>query len=188
ADIPGENVISSIKSDQPILVPLGGEIQHHAEGLALLAAPDPGALHAARGRLTVRTTPLEPVFDPEVSTHTFASYHIESGQVEAALAAADVVLEGESRVAHQEQLYIENNAIIAVPSEDGGVTVHGSLQCPYYIHSALKRGLAMHDLQARVVQSETGGGFGGKEEYPSMIGLHAALLAGVAGRPVRMIY
>src|SRR6478735_5084143 len=188
ADIPGENVISSIKSDQPILVPLGGEIQHHAEGLALLAAPDRGTLHAARRRLTVRTTPLEPVFDPEVSTHTFASYHIESGQVEAALAAADVVLEGEYRVGHQEQLYIENNAMIAVPTEGGGVTVTGSLQCPYYLHTALKRGLGLDDDAARVVQAETGGGFGGKEEFPSVIGLHAALLARKAQRPVRMIY
>ena len=42
--------------------------------------------------------------------------------------------------------------------------------------------------QAQVVQAETGGGFGGKEEFPSVIGLHAALLAGKAGRPVRMIY
>jgi CO/xanthine dehydrogenase Mo-binding subunit len=78
--------------------------------------------------------------------------------------------------------------MIAVPSEDGGVTVHGSLQCPYYVHTALQRGLAIDGEQARVVQAETGGGFGGKEEYPSMIGLHAALLATKAGRPVRMIY
>ena len=75
-----------------------------------------------------------------------------------------------------------------MPSDGGGVTVHGSLQCPYYVHAALKRGLAMDDRQARVVQAETGGGFGGKEEYPSVISLHAALLAGKAGRAVRMIY
>ena len=48
------------------------------------------------------------------------------------------------------------------------MTVHGSLQCPYYVHTALKRGLAIDDRQARVVQAETGGGFGGKEEYPSI--------------------
>ncbi len=118
----------------------------------------------------------------------FAAYELAAGDLDAAFAAADLILEGEYRVGHQEQLYIENNAMIAVPSEDGGVTVHGSLQCPYYVHSALKRGLAMDDVQARVVQAETGGGFGGKEEYPSIIALHAALLAGKAGRPVRMIY
>ena len=94
-----------------------------------------------------------------------------------------MILEGEYRVGHQEQLYIENNAMIAVPGEDGGVTVPGSLQCPYYVHKALKRALRIDDRQARVVQAETGGGFGGKEEYPSMIALHAALLARKASGP-----
>ncbi|MGH2417529.1 MAG: xanthine dehydrogenase family protein molybdopterin-binding subunit, partial [Candidatus Limnocylindria bacterium] len=85
-------------------------------------------------------------------------------------------------------LYIENQAMIAVPRADGGVTVHGSLQCPYYIHKAMKRALDMGDELAVVVQAETGGGFGGKEEYPSVIALHAALLALKCHKPVRMIY
>nr|MBA3235336.1 xanthine dehydrogenase family protein [Chloroflexota bacterium] len=188
ADIPGDNVVSSIKADQPILVPLDGEIQHHAEPLALLAAPDRATLRAARHALTVRTEALPAVFDPLESNHVFAAYEIGSGDPDGAFATADTIIEGEYRVGHQEQLYIENNAMIAVPSEGGGVDVHGSLQCPYYVHTALKRGLAMDDRQARVIQAETGGGFGGKEEYPSIIALHASLLAGKAGRPVRMIY
>jgi CO/xanthine dehydrogenase Mo-binding subunit len=188
ADIPGDNVVSSIKADQPILVPLSGEIQHHAEPLALLAAADRATLRAARHAVRVRTEPLPPVFDPLLADHLFAEYELASGDPDAAFAAADLVLEGEYRVGHQEQLYIENNAMIAVPSADGGVTVHGSLQCPYYVHTALKRGLGLDDRQARVIQAETGGGFGGKEEFPSVIALHAALLAGKAGRPVRMIY
>jgi CO/xanthine dehydrogenase Mo-binding subunit len=189
ADIPGENIVSSIKSDQPILVPIGGEIQHHAEPLALIAAPDKATLREARRRAKPRTTKLPGVFDPLASNHVFAQYTIEAGSdIEAALASADVVLEGEYRVGHQEQLYIENNAMIAVPTEGGGVTVTGSLQCPYYLHAALKRGLGLDDRAARVVQAETGGGFGGKEEFPSVIGLHAALLARKAQKPVRMIY
>ncbi len=188
ADIPGDNIVSSIKADQPILVAVGGEIQHHAEPLALLAAPDRGTLRAARRAVTVRTEKLPAIFDPLESDHVFAAYDLGAGDPDAAFAAADFVLEGEYRVGHQEQLYIENNAMIAVPSDDGGVTVHGSLQCPYYVHTALKRGLGIDDAQARVVQAETGGGFGGKEEFPSVIALHAALLAGKAGRPVRMVY
>jgi CO/xanthine dehydrogenase Mo-binding subunit len=187
-DIPGDNVVSSIKEDQPILVPVGGEIQHHAEPLALIAAPDRATLREARRRIEPRTTGLPAVFDPERSEHTFASYAIETGDVDVAFARADVILEGEYRVGHQEQLYIENNAMIAEPTEGGGVTVTGSLQCPYYLHGALKRGLGLSDDAARVVQAETGGGFGGKEEFPSVIGLHAALLAHKAQRPVRMIY
>jgi CO/xanthine dehydrogenase Mo-binding subunit len=187
-DIPGDNIVSLISDDQPVLVPIGGEIQHHAEPLILLAAADREQLRAARRGVKIRTEPLAAVFDPLVSEHVFAHYEIDAGDVTAGLAAADFVLEGTYRVGHQEQLYIENNAMIAVPREDGGVEVHGSLQCPYYIHKALKRSLRLNDEQARVVQAETGGGFGGKEEYPSIIALHAALLARKCGKPVRMIY
>ncbi|HXI80414.1 MAG TPA: xanthine dehydrogenase family protein molybdopterin-binding subunit, partial [Verrucomicrobiae bacterium] len=188
SDIPGDNIVSLISDDQPVLVPVGGEIQHHAEPLILLAAADRETLRRARRAIAIRTTPIAPVFDPLASDHVFAHYEIATGDLDAGFAAADLVLEGEYRVGHQEQLYIENNAMIAVPREDGGVAVHGSLQCPYYIHKALKRSLRLDDAQARVVQAETGGGFGGKEEYPSIVALHAALLARKTGKPVRMIY
>ncbi len=188
ADIPGDNVVSLISDDQPVLVPVGGEIQHHAEPLALLAAADRATLRAASHAIRPRTERLVPVFDPLASEHVFAHYEIGAGDVERGFAEAELVLEGTYRVGHQEQLYIENNAMIAVPRDDGGVTVHGSLQCPYYVHKALKRSLRLSDAQARVVQAETGGGFGGKEEYPSILAIHAALLARRCGRRVRMIY
>jgi CO/xanthine dehydrogenase Mo-binding subunit len=188
ADIPGENIVSLISDDQPILVPVGGEIQHHAEPLALIAAPDRATLRAAKTHVHPRTEKLEALFDPTESDHVFAHYELAKGDLDAGFAEADLILEGTYRVGHQEQLYIENNAMIGVPREDGGVTVHGSLQCPYYVHKALKRALQLTDTQAHVVQAETGGGFGGKEEYPSIIGLHAALLALKCRKPVRMIY
>ena len=188
ADIPGDNIVSLIKDDQPMLVPVGGEIRHHAEPVALLAAPDRETLRQLKGRIRLVTEPLPSVFDPELSDHVFAQYDVSRGDLEAGFRAADVILEGEYRVGHQEQLYIENQAMIAVPGEDGGVVIHGSMQCPYYVHKALKRALRMSSVQARVIQEETGGGFGGKEEYPSMLALHASLLALKARRPVRMIY
>ncbi len=185
-DIPGVNVVASIQEDQPALVI--DEIRHHAEPVALIAAPDRGTLREARRHVSLKTEPLPPVFDPLEATQVFATYEIGSGDVEAALAAAGVVIEGEYRVGHQEQLYIENNAMIAVPGSDGGITIHGSMQCPYYVHTALKRALDLDDVHTVVIQEETGGGFGGKEEYPSMIAIHAALLAQRVGKPVRMIY
>ena len=187
-DIPGENVVSLIDDDQPVLVPLGGEIRHQAEPCVLIAAPDRATLHAAKRHVKLRTERLPAVFDPLKSDQEFAHYTVESGDAAAAMATAELVIEGTYRVGHQEQLYIENQAMIAVPREDGGVTVHGSLQCPYYVHKAMKRALDMGDELAVVVQAETGGGFGGKEEYPSVLAVHASLLALKCHKPVRMIY
>ena len=187
-DIPGDNIVSLIDEDQPVLVPVGGEIRHQAEPCALIAAPDRATLRAARRHISLRTERLPATFDPLKSDQEFAHYTVENGDAAAGMATAALVIEGTYRVGHQEQLYIENQAMIAVPRDDGGVTVHGSLQCPYYIHKAMKRALAMGDELAVVVQAETGGGFGGKEEYPSIIAVHAALLALKCSKPVRMIY
>jgi len=68
------------------------------------------------------------------------------------------------------------------------MTILGSMQCPYYVHRAVKQLLNLTDEQTVVIQTTTGGGFGGKEEYPSMIAGHAALLAHKSGRPVKLIY
>ncbi len=113
---------------------------------------------------------------------------MEKGDVDGVWEKADYIVEGEYRTGAQEQLYIENNGMIASFDAQQGITVWGSLQCPYYVHKAL---MALCNLPAdkvRVVQMETGGAFGGKEEYPSMIAAHAALLAIKSGRPVKIIY
>ena len=186
ADIPGENVVHLIHDDQPALV--ADEIRHHAEAVALVAAPDPATARAARAAIHLRTEPLPPVLDLLAAEEAFARYEITKGDLEAGFAEADRIVDGTYRVGPQEHIYIEPQAMIAALEADGGITVTGSLQCPYYIHAALARALALPVDKVRVVQAETGGGFGGKEEYPSMLAVHAALLARAAGRPVRMTY
>ncbi len=72
--------------------------------------------------------------------------------------------------------------------DESGVHATGSLQCPFYVHKAFLKTFAEEPSRIHITQAVTGGGFGGKEEYPSIIALHAALLAKKSGRPVRMIY
>ena len=184
-DVPGRNTIALIELDQPCLAER--EIRHFAEPIVLLAHADREKLIAAESRITIDYRSLDPVFDPELSDLCFKEIDITRGDVARGLAEADVVVEGQYRVGLQEQLYIEPNGVIAVP-ENGGITVYGSLQCPYYVHRALRVLLDLPEDRVRVVQTETGGGFGGKEEYPSMIAGHAAILALKARRPVKLVY
>jgi CO/xanthine dehydrogenase Mo-binding subunit len=181
-DVPHRNVVALIEDDQPFLVER--EVRHLAEPILLLAHADRERLLAARVEIEYDQEP--PLFDPERSDQIFKAISIVKGDGAAALAGADLVIEGAYRTGHQEHVYIEPNGVVAVP-EDGGVTVHGSIQCPFYVVKAVKCLLGdRHPL--RVIQTETGGGFGGKEEYPSMLAGHAALLALKSGRPVKMIY
>ncbi len=186
-DIPGENVQALIVDDQPVLA--RDVVRHVGEPLLLVAAPDAPTLEAALAAIRPRIDPLPPVFDAELSTVVLKAIGIDKGDVDAVFAAAREVHEATYRTESQEQLYIEPQGCIAWPPEtDGTVTVRGSLQCPHYVQKALVRCLGIPADKARVIQMETGGGFGGKEEYPSVIACHAALLARAAGRPVRMIY
>ena len=183
-DIPGRNFVALIEEDQPCLAEK--TVRHVAEPIVLLAHEDRETLAQAVVRIDYRAT--APNYDPARSTQSFKNISIDKGDIERGLAEADLVVEGEYRVGHQEQLYVEPNGVIAVPDGSRQITVYGSMQCPYYVHRALKVLLGFSDEQVRVVQTETGGGFGGKEEYPSMIAGHAALLALKSGRPVKLVY
>jgi CO/xanthine dehydrogenase Mo-binding subunit len=182
-DVPGRNIVALIDDDQPSLAET--RVRHIAEPIQLIAHTDRAKLATAEVTITYNETP--PTLDPERSDISFKSISIDKGQIDTGLAQADLIVEGEYHAGHQEQLYIEPNGVVAIP-EDGGVTLYGSLQCPYYVHRALTVLLGLPADKVRVVQTETGGGFGGKEEYPSMIAGHAALVALKSGRPAKLIY
>jgi len=183
-DVPGRNRILHVTDDQPCLVER--EVRHQAEPVLLLAHADREALLRAEVRLDYERR--EPVLDPLRSGQVHKHVLIQCGNLERGFRSADLVVEGEYRTGAQEHAYIETNGVIAVPEADGGVTVYGSLQCPYYVHHALTVLLALPAEKVRVVATEQGGGFGGKEDYPSVIAGHAALLALKARRPVKLVY
>ena len=171
-DIPGENVVALIEDDQPALA--ADLVRHAEEPILLLAHEDPERAEEGVRHVRVDVEPLAAALTVQEALalkvrlygedNVFKRFHVERGDVEAALARADVVVEGEYRVPHQEQLYIENNGMVAHFEPDGTLVVRGSLQCPFYVHKALKRVFALPDDKVRVIQTVTGGGFGGKEE------------------------
>ncbi len=185
-DIPGDNVVTLFEDDQPVLA--HDEVRHPTEPVALVAAPDKDLLADALAHVEVVLEPLEPVFDPLESEVELCTIDLVKGDVEAGLSAADLVVDNEYRTGAQEQMYLEPQGMLAVPADDGGIRVLGSLQCPYFVHRAVKRALDLPDERVEIVQTVTGGAFGGKEEYPSILACHAALLARKAGRPVKVVY
>src|SRR5471032_2571697 len=110
-DIPGPNIIALIEDDQPCLAERS--IRHFAEPILLLAHEDREVLLAADVQIDYREA--APVYDPAASATVFKKISIEKGRVDEGFALADVIVEGEYRMGHQEQLYIEPNGVIAVP-------------------------------------------------------------------------
>jgi CO/xanthine dehydrogenase Mo-binding subunit len=195
-DILGKNCIALIGDDQPCLA--SDTINHPEEPVLLLAHPDRHALRKAVDAVSIECDPLPAIFTMEESErgteiiwgadNVFKTYLIQKGNVDEVWSKADYIVEGEYSTGAQEQLYIENNGMIAAYDAQQGITVWGSLQCPYYVHKALMALCELPAEKVRVVQMETGGAFGGKEDYPSMIAAHAALLAIKSGKPVKIVY
>ncbi|HXI61124.1 MAG TPA: xanthine dehydrogenase family protein molybdopterin-binding subunit, partial [Pyrinomonadaceae bacterium] len=195
-DIPGENYVALILNDQPYLA--DEIVNHPEEPIVLLAHPDRYLLEEARRHVRIEYEEMPAVFSLQDSLakkeiiwgedNVFKKFLVDKGNVDDAWAKADFIVEGEYETGAQEQLYIENNGAIAIANPDDGVTVWGSMQCPYYVHKALIKLFGLPEEKIRVIQTETGGGFGGKEEYPSLIAGHAALLSWKSGKPVKMIY
>lgn len=196
SDIPGRNVVALIEDDQPLLAE--NEIRHAMEPILLIAHPSRARAYEALRHVRVDVTPFAPVLTIDESLacsrvihgrdNVMTSLCIEKGDVARALSTAHTVVEGTYTVPHQEQVYIENNGMAAWVDEDGRVVVAGSMQCPYYVQKALREALGRPDEGIRVIQTTTGGGFGGKEEYPNILAGHAALLAIASKHPVKMIY
>ena len=196
ADIPGENRIQMIVADQPCLA--DGQVNHCEEAILLIAHPDKRKVREAVNAIHIEFDVLPPVFTIEESEkrqtiiwgedNCFKSFQLEKGDVDSVWSVATHVVEGEYRTGAQEHLYIENNGVIAEYSIENGVTVWGSLQCPFYVHRSLLAVFNLPPERVRVIQTETGGAFGGKEDYPSVIASHAALLAMKCGHPVKLVY
>jgi CO/xanthine dehydrogenase Mo-binding subunit len=202
ADIPGKNVIALIEDDQPALVAIGEPVMHVDEAIALVAAPTKTLAMAAAKAVKPRIRALPAVFTVEDSlaakqklygdNNVFKQFlirkgHASDGEFEAALAKAAQVIEGTYYTSPQEQMYIEPQAMMA-EWQDGRCYIVGSMQCPYYVHKAMKPLLGCDADGVVITQSVTGGGFGGKEEYPSMLAAHVALLAHKAKRAVKIVY
>lgn len=194
-DIPGPNEVFLIERDQPVLA--SDYTRHMHEPVVLIAHPDREMCRRAVADVQIIIDQEPPALDyrlpasPEQiqrnNDNLLKVLKIEKGNTERALEQATHVVEGLYETGAQEHVYIENQGMMAWV-EDGVVVTKGSMQCPYYVVNALKHALNRDESQVRVIQTPTGGGFGGKEDYPSNLALHAALLALKANRPVKIVY
>ena len=188
-EIPGRNIIPMVQSDWPVLAQ--DFVRHVGEGVAVVAADTREALAEGLAAVQVEYEPLPALLDMEealAAGEVMARYKVRRGEASVALTRSDlIVVEGTYHTPYQEHAYIEPNGIIAAPDGAGGVVVHGSMQCPFYVQKGVASALGVDLNRVRIVQTVTGGGFGGKEDAPSAPGAQAALLAMATGRPVRLI-
>lgn len=196
-DIPGENQVGVIDADQPLL-PFD-RIRYEGDAVAIVVAETSALARDAADAVSVDLTELPGVFDaveamePDAplvheNGNVFLHNKVRKGDVDAGFDAADIIVEREFRTHHQEHCYLEPLAALAVPEDNGSMTIYGTMQCPFYVQKAVARVLGLPLASVRVIQTVTGGGFGGKEDAPSEICACAALAAWKTGSAVKLVY
>jgi len=200
SDVAGENIVPVIHRDMPVLA--DGRVRYVGEPIALVAAETRAAAENAAARVRIAYEDVPAVFDPlqarapgapQVALlhaaeegNVFDHMVIRKGDIAQGFAQADIVVEGEYEVGYQEHAYLEPQGVIAVP-EDGGMTVYGTLQCPFYVQNAVANVLGLSLARVRIVQTATGGAFGGKEDVPSHLAAMAAVAAWKLRRPAKLV-
>ncbi len=194
AQIPGANLVGVIFPDQPLLV--ADRVRMVGDRLALVAARTPEAAWQAARLVKATLEPMPAVHDPVAALVPGAPLVHDGGNLlrtfqvargDSGRRSADVIVEALYQVGGQEHAYLEPQGCLAIPEGRSRITIVASCQCPFYVQQAVARVLGLPLAAVRVEQAPTGGGFGGKEDYPSEPAACAAVLAFATGRPVRFL-
>jgi xanthine dehydrogenase D subunit len=193
ADVPGELCIGHIARDQPVLA--DGVVRYHGEPVVAVIATTQEQAWLAADRVVVRYEPLPAVTDPMRALDDDATLvhptgtlvrrlHLRNGV--GAAAVADVVVEGTWSTGRQEQAFLAPESAVAVPDQDGGVTLHLATQDLHVDRTQIAAALALPEDLVRLEMAGIGGAFGGREDITLQV--HLCLAARLTGRAVKTTY
>ena len=170
ADIPGENSYLYAEPDQPLLVV--DEVRFQGDAVAAVAAVDERTADAALAAIEVEYEELPGIFDPLEAMQPDAeqvvpgkdnvmmSQMYRTGDVDAAIASADVVIKNTYRTQWAEHAFLETEGGVGLVDDEGGITVYSSCQAPHRDRMQIARALAMPESMVRVITPYIGGAFG----------------------------
>ncbi|MEK9136026.1 MAG: molybdopterin cofactor-binding domain-containing protein, partial [Bacteroidota bacterium] len=195
-DIPGEKVFGIVVKNQAILA--SDKVRYLGDGVALVAARTNEIAEQALLLIDVQYEPLPVVSDPEEALksdspkihgddNTFVHHKVRKGDVERGFAEADFIIERRFKTQFVEHSYIEPEAVLAEPAEQGGVRIVGSVQNLFSSRRSVAAALNLDLNKVQIIQATLGGSFGGKDEVMTSMCCRAALLCLETGKPVKMV-
>jgi CO/xanthine dehydrogenase Mo-binding subunit len=163
-DIPGKNAVPIVYEDQPFLA--FDEVNYIGQPILLVIGPDKEVILDIIRKIAVDYELLPPILSIEAAMKQtdsfihgdkayFVGYEYAKGNPDGAIAQAVRVIEDEIHTGYQEHVYLEPQAMPGIYDGER-VSVYGSMQCPYYIHSGLKQALGWGEDRVRVVQLPSG--------------------------------
>ena len=187
-DVPGVNRMRTVVSDHPLFAE--DDVQYIGQPILLVVGPERETIYSLASQIKIKYEEEEALFtleEAEKRSTVFTDYNFKKENPDEAFKKAHRIIEDTFSTGYQEHVYLEPQGI-AAELKDDTLFVYGSMQCPFYVKNALIEAMGLPEDKIRVVQSVTGGAFGGKEEFPSLNGCHVAIAANKTKQPVVMIY
>ncbi|KNZ42593.1 xanthine dehydrogenase family protein molybdopterin-binding subunit [Acetobacterium bakii] len=184
-DVPGTNRVQIIQDDTPVFAE--ETVEFVGDPILMVVGPEYNKVESILENIVVLYEELVPTFNMRKADTVFFDYHYAKGDFDKAQDEADHIFEETFQTGHQEHAYLETQGIIAYPHA-GRMVIRGSMQCPYYVHTAVTKALGYDARNVQVIQETTGGGFGGKEDFPSILACQTAAAALKTNRPVKVIF
>lgn len=193
-DVGGTNTFGAVIPDQPVLC--GDKVRYVGDAVALIAADTEERAEMALQQVRVEYTPLPVISTPEEALQPQApsihekgniAYRTEyaKGDAASAVQKADLSISEKYHTPRQKHMYIETEAGYSIPTRKG-VEVYVSSQAPFKDRMQISRALGLPQDRIRVVATDLGGGFGGKEE--NTVQIHLALLALKTRKTIKMTW
>ncbi|NRZ80970.1 xanthine dehydrogenase molybdopterin-binding subunit B [Clostridium beijerinckii] len=184
-DVTGVNRVHIVEDDTPVYAE--DTVEYVGEPILMVVGPEFKEVERILNEIIVAYEEEVPILDMRKSDTVFFHYNYAKGDIDKTLKEADRVFIETFQTGYQEQAYLETQGMIAYP-HDGRMTVRGSMQCPYYVYGAVSKALGYEAKDIQIIQDVTGGGFGGKEAFPSILACQVAVAAKKANRPVKVIF
>jgi CO/xanthine dehydrogenase Mo-binding subunit len=195
-DVPASNTFGMVKKDQYVLA--DDRCRYLGDGVAVVAARTREIAEQAIKLIDVEYEVLPVISDPEQGmapdapgihgdNNIVVHHKVRKGDVAQGFRDAEVVVEKVFKTQFVEHSYIEPEAVLAEPAEQGGVTLTGSVQNLFTTRRGVAAALGLHLNRVQVVQATLGGSFGGKDEVMTVMCCRAALLCLKTGKPVKMV-
>jgi len=188
ADIPGANQIGGIIQDEELFAE--SAVHFIGQPVAMVVAETPHQARVGARACTLELEELPAIFDAREAAAAgeliTASRTLETGDIDAAWADCDVIVEGTAETAGQEHLYLETQAALAIPEEGGRIKLWSSTQAPTAVQRIAARVLGLSMNMVEVEVTRLGGAFGGKEDQATPWAVMAAMAAQRTCRPVRL--
>lgn len=184
-DVPGVNGVAMIDIDVEVFAV--DKVEYISEPILMVVGEDINIIEQIIKNIVVIYEEEKPVFDVFESDTDFYEFSYKKGDVDEAFKNADRIIEESFFTGYQEQAYIETQGMIGYYDNDV-LVIRGSMQCPYYLHNAVKTTMAIDNPdKLDIIYDTTGGAFGGKEDYPSILACQVAVATHKVKRPVKVV-